>query len=133
MPIPRILFCVPLLALGLFLPALGPDLATPAAGTVGMAHEVFTTETLTVHQGATLTLVNNSRWMHTIGPGRDGKLTDNAAVPLAGRRLMQTNDVETTGKWNTPGTYYLTCSVHPEMTVKVIVTECGCCSNGSCQ
>jgi plastocyanin len=133
MPIPRILLCVPLLALGLFLPALGSDPVTPPAGAVGMAHEVFTTETLTVHQGGTVTLVNNSLWMHTIGPGRDGRLEDNAAVPLTGRRLMQTNDTETTGRWNTPGTYYLTCSVHPEMTVKVIVTKCGCCANGSCK
>jgi plastocyanin len=36
---------------------------------------------------------------------------------------METNDSLTTGQWNTPGNYTLTCSVHPEMTVKVIVTE----------
>jgi plastocyanin len=35
---------------------------------------------------------------------------------------MQTNSVYTTPRWETPGTYTLTCSVHPDMTLKVIVT-----------
>jgi plastocyanin len=43
---------------------------------------------------------------------------------------METTDVYTTGAWNTAGTFYLTCSVHPEMTVKVVVTGC-CCGNGA--
>jgi plastocyanin len=34
---------------------------------------------------------------------------------------MQTDGVYTTGPWETPGSYYLTCSVHPRMTLNVVV------------
>lgn len=122
MPIPRILFAVPLLAAGVILPAVGADPAAPPAGAVGMAHEMFDSQTVTVRRGGTLTLVNNSRWVHIIGPGRDGTLTEATGVPVHGRRLMETNNAYVTGPWDTPGTYYLTCSVHPEMTIKVVVT-----------
>ena len=39
------------------------------------------------------------------------------------RILMQTDDTYTTPPWNVPGTYWLTCGVHPEMTVKVVVNN----------
>jgi plastocyanin len=132
MPIPRFLVAVPLLAAGIFLPVVGPDLTAPPAGALGMGHEVFAKDVVQVRQGDTLTFVNDSRFIHIIGPGRDGHLEHNDALPVAYRRLMETNASYTSGKWTNPGTYYLTCSVHPEMTVKVIVTECGCCSNGTC-
>jgi plastocyanin len=133
MPVPRFIIAVPLIAAGVLIPALGADPAAPAAGAIGMTHEVFTSEVVQVRQGDTLTMVNNSRWAHTVGPGRDGHIDDAAGVPISGFHLMETNDVETTGKWNTPGTFYLTCSVHAHMTVKVIVEECGCCGGGSCK
>ncbi len=133
MPIPRILFAVPLLAAGVLLPAIGADPAAPPAGAVGMDHEVFASDAVTVRQGQTLMLVNSSRWAHTIGPGRSGHILDASAVPIAGYHLMETNAVYTTGKWDTPGTYYLTCSVHDRMTIKVVVTACTCCSNGTCK
>ncbi|MFI9388382.1 hypothetical protein [Kutzneria sp. NPDC052558] len=133
MPIPRILFAVPLLAAGVLLPALGADPAAPPAGAVGMDHEVFASDVVTVRQGQTLLLVNNSRWAHTIGPGRSGHILDAVDVPMAGYHLMETNAEYTTGKWDKPGTYYLTCSVHDRMTIKVVVTACTCCENGSCK
>lgn len=133
MPVPRIFFAVPFLVAGVVVPALGADPLTPAAGALGMDHEAFTSDVVRVHQGDTLTLVNNSRWAHTIGPGRDGRIIDAAGVPATGLHLMQTDDVDTTGKWTEPGTFFLTCSVHPDMTVKVIVDDCACCSGGACQ
>jgi plastocyanin len=123
MAIPRILFAIPLLLAGAFLPAAGADPVTPPTGTVGMGHEVFTTDQITVHRGETVTLVNNSRWAHIIGPGRDGSLLEDDGVPMRERVLTETDDSYTTASWDKPGTYYLTCSMHPEMTVKVIVTD----------
>jgi plastocyanin len=122
MTIPRILFAIPLLAAGAFLPAAGTDPPKPPPGVVGMDHEVFTTNEITVHRGDTLTLVNNSRWAHIIGPGRDGTLALADGVPMRERALTETNDSYTTPPWNEPGTYYMSCSIHPEMTVKVTVT-----------
>jgi plastocyanin len=104
------------------LPTAGTAIHKPADGILGMNHEHYTSEVVTVHRGDTLTMQNNSRFAHTIGPGKDAHLADAAGIPVTGMRLMQTNDVYTTGQWNTPGEYELTCSVHPEMNVTVLVT-----------
>jgi len=121
MAVPRIAVIVPLLLAGLFLPAAGADPETPPPGTVGMAHEDFSEHVVTVDCGATLRMQNNSRWVHVIGPGQHGQLAPDATSPVTGRHLLQTNAVLTTGAWTTPGVHYLTCPVHPEMTIKVIV------------
>jgi plastocyanin len=129
MAVPRVLLAVSLLAAAVILPAAGAAPTQPPAGAIGMDHEGFTSKAVTVSCGETVTLVNNSRWVHIIGAGQNGRLADTNGVPMLGRRLMETNNVYTTGPWNTPGTYYLTCSVHPEMTVKVVVAGCDCCSH----
>ncbi|HEY7593156.1 MAG TPA: hypothetical protein VH969_08365 [Actinophytocola sp.] len=121
MAIPRILFAIPLLAAGAFLPAVGAAPATPPSDVVGMDHEVFTIDKITVHRGDTLTFANNSRWMHIIGPGRGGLLVEKDGLPMHERALTEIDDHYTTGRWNTLGTYYITCSMHPLMTVKVTV------------
>jgi len=121
--VPRILFAVPTLLLGMVLPTAGAAITTPPAGVLGMTHEYYSTDVVTVHRGDTLTMQNNSRFVHTVGAGKGGHLADAAGVPVTGPHLMETNDVLTTGQWNSTGEYSLTCSVHPEMTVKVIVTD----------
>jgi plastocyanin len=122
MSIPRIVLAVPLLVAGMFLPAAGADLKKPPAGAIGMSHEGYSRKVMTIHRGQTITFANGSRWIHIIGPGRGGHLTAPHAEPVAGLLLMEQNHTYRTGRWTTPGTYYMTCSVHPEMTVKVVVT-----------
>ena len=109
-----------------------------------MTHEGFTEKVVKVRVGDTLTLVNDSRFIHIVGAGQNGKLQDNSAVPMVSAKMLETKGVYTTGRWTRPGVYYVTCSVHPEMTVKVIVlanatttasgamSGCGCCATGSC-
>jgi plastocyanin len=87
-----------------------------------MVEERFDRQVQSVHRGERLTLVNNSRVVHVIGPGRGGHVVSaSSGMPTLGSPLMETNSVETTGPWDRPGTYYLTCSVHPKMTLKVVV------------
>jgi plastocyanin len=126
MAFPRILLVVPLLVAGMYLPAAGPAVAKPSAGVLGMVHQGFSTTSVSVNCGQTLTMQNDSRWVHIIGAGKGGLLIPNKDVPVLDRQLMETNDVYTTGAWDTPGTFYLTCSVHPDMTVKVVVSGCCC-------
>jgi plastocyanin len=127
MAIPRILLAVPLVAAGILLPAAGADPPAPPGGVLGMRHEKFSASEVTVRCGDTLTMQNNSRWAHIIGPGRGGTLDPpSAQIPVSRRVLTETGDVYTTGAWTTPGTYSLTCSVHPKMTVTVVVTDCCC-------
>jgi plastocyanin len=123
MALPRILIAVPLVLAGAFLPAAGAAPAKAPTGAVGMSHEDFTTKEIRIHRGETLTFANDSRYMHIIGPGRDGTLAESDGEPMQGRVLMPENTSYTTPPFNVPGTYYVTCSMHPEMTVTVVVTD----------
>jgi plastocyanin len=123
MALPRILLALPLIVAGAFIPAAGAAPVKAPAGAVGMSHEDFTTKTVRIHRGQTLTFVNDSRYMHIIGPGRDGTLAEADGDPMVHRVLMPTNATFTTPPFDVPGTYYITCSMHPEMTVTVIVAD----------
>jgi plastocyanin len=121
--LPRILLVVPLLAAGVWLPAAGADPTPAPAGVLGMDHQYFAKDQVTVKCGDSLSMVNDSRWVHIIGPGEGGHISPvPPGVPVT-RELVETNDSYTTGSWNVPGKYSLTCSVHPDMTVKVVVTD----------
>jgi plastocyanin len=120
--IPRILFVVPGLLAGLLVPTLSSAPKSLPAGAVGMIGDDFARDSVTIHVGQRLVLFNDSNVVHVIGPGRGGRIIGVARnVPMAGFHLMQTNSVYRTRPWEAPGTYYLTCSVHPDMTLKVIV------------
>jgi hypothetical protein len=57
-----------------------------------------------------------------VGAGRDGTIVGHErGVPIHGFHLMPTNSVYRTPPWTRLGTFWLTCSVHPDMTLKVIV------------
>jgi plastocyanin len=114
---------VPLLALGAFLPVAAPLPAAPA-GAVGMEHEEFTTESVVVPVGGRVTFVNNSHWLHLLGPGDEGRLDAEPRVPKFGGRGVEVSEstrTYVTGPWMTPGTYRVTCVLHPEMNLTVTV------------
>lgn len=126
MSVPRILFAVPLLVAGVLIPGVTRDPAPAPSGTVGMVHEGFSVGTVQIHRGSTVTFVNDSRWLHVIGPGDHGRITSEPGTPSLGPRgafLSQSGQTYTTATWNTPGSYRVTCSLHPEMTVTVKVTD----------
>jgi plastocyanin len=123
MALPRILIAVPLIVAGALLPAASHVTAKAPAGAVGMEHEGFTTKEVQIHRGQTLTFVNDSGYMHIIGPGRSGTLAAADGDPMQSRVLMESNASYTTPPFDVPGTYYITCSMHSEMTVKVVVTN----------
>ena len=119
---PRVLLVIPGLLAGFLIPALIPAPKPVPAMDVGMVTRDFAKEAVTLHRGQRLTLVNNSNAVHVIGPGRDTHIVSpEHGVPMTGFHLMQTNTVYTTGPWMTLGTFYLTCSVHPGMDLKVVV------------
>jgi hypothetical protein len=122
MAVPRILYVVPGLLAGLLIPALHAAPKPLPAGSVGMVGTDFARSAVTIHRDQRLTLVNDSNVIHVIGPGRNGRIWGTERnVPVYGFHLMQTNSIYRTPEWRTPGTYWLTCSVHPDMTLKVIV------------
>lgn len=119
----RVLVAIALVLAGAFLPAAGADPATPPAHAIGMVHEYFSTDHVTIHRGEKVEMVNSSRWIHIVGPGKDGSLEEANGLPMHERVLMETDDTYTTAQWNEPGVYFLTCSIHPLMNVEVTVTN----------
>ncbi|MFL6163019.1 MAG: plastocyanin/azurin family copper-binding protein [Jatrophihabitantaceae bacterium] len=124
MVFPKILIGVSLLVGGIYLPSFAAASVHPRpSGAIGMTHEGFTTKVITVHPGQTITFANDSRFIHIIGVGSDAHLADPGKEPVSPRVLLERNQTYTTGTWNTPGTYHMTCSVHPEMNLEVIVEK----------
>jgi hypothetical protein len=120
--LPRVFLVIPGLLAGLLIPALIAAPRPAPHGAVGMVGKDFTSETVTIHRGERLTLFNSSDLVHVIGPGTGGHIRSPASgVPVLGWHLMQTDARYTTPPWRAAGTFYLTCSVHPGMTLKVVV------------
>jgi plastocyanin len=90
-----------------------------------MRHEAFATETVTIPRGGTVTFYNSSGWLHIIGAGDEGRFKAESGTPHLGDLgafNSETGDIFVSGPWNTPGTYHITCQLHPEMNLTVIVT-----------
>lgn len=127
MSVPRILFVVPGIVAGIFVPAVIVTAPKPAPpNTVGMTNMDFAgPDTVYVHRGQYLTFVDSSHNIHEIGPGQNGQITSPVrGEPMTGIHLMTTNSVYKTGPWMTPGTFYVTCGVHPmTMNLTVVVVR----------
>jgi hypothetical protein len=122
--VPRILFVAPGILAGIFAPILVVSSPKPAPpNTVGMTFMDFSgPDTVYLHRGQWLTFVDSSRDIHVIGPGQNGHIVSPVrGEPMTGFHLMETNDVDKTGPWLTPGTFYVTCSLHPMMNLTVVV------------
>lgn len=121
--VPRIVFAVPGILVGIIVPTVVVSAPRPAPpNTVGMKFMDFSKDVVTLHRGDRLTFVDDSRNIHALGPGRNGQVVSPVpGEPLTGFHMMETNDRYTTGPWTIPGTYHVTCSVHPMMNLKVVV------------
>lgn len=121
--VPRILFVVPGVLAGIFVPAVLVSTPKPAPPhTVGMTNMDFTKDVVTLHRGQYLTFVDNSHNIHEVGPGNNGLITSPVrGEPLTGFHLMVTNAAYKTGPWLTTGKFYVTCAVHPMMNLTVVV------------
>jgi hypothetical protein len=121
--VPRILFIVPGILAGILVPSLIVSTPKPAPRhTVGMNNMDFLVDTVTLHRGDWLTMVDNSHNIHEIGPGQNGRIVSPVrGEPMTGFYLTVTNSVYKTGPWLTPGKFYVTCAVHPMMNLTVVV------------
>jgi plastocyanin len=120
---PRILLVVPGILAGILVPTVLVSAPKPAPpNTVGMTFMDFAKDVVYLHKGQYLTFVDSSRNIHAIGPGNNGHIVSPVrGEPITGFHLMETNAEYKTGPWLTPGTYYVTCSIHPMMNLTVVV------------
>ena len=121
--VPRVLFVIPGVLAGLLVPTVIVSAPKPApSNTVGMSFMDFSKDVVYLHRGQDLTLVNSSRNIHAVGPGQNGQIVSGVrGEPMTGYHLMETNAVYKTGPWLTPGTFHVTCSIHPMMNLTVVV------------
>lgn len=102
--------------------------STPQNPTVMMDATTFHTTTITIKKGQTITFTDDAATgtMHMLAIGKNGVAdTEDGAPDFGGANGYEINPGQswTSPPWNTPGTYYVTCIVHPTtMTLTVIVT-----------
>ena len=93
---------------------------------IGMHELTFTTEARTIPVGATLEFVNDgSRALHVLVPGSDARPRAQAGMPSFGGASGHRSEVGErwqTPPWQTPGTFLITCTLHPLMNLTVTVT-----------
>lgn len=97
--------------------------------TVTMGAETFSMDAITIAQGNTITFTNdqNSGTQHILVIGNQGTPANEAGAPDFGGtsgHTIQPGQSFTTGAWNTPGTYHVTCVIHPT-TMNLTVTVMG--------
>jgi plastocyanin len=114
------------IAVGLFLPGLTSAFAVPKGpDVVGMVQTDFNLDTITLHAGQRLELVNNSNFLHVVTLGWNGKIEQEPGAPrfggYGGLVTMPHGRVFWTPPWTTPGVYYVTCTIHADMNLEVVV------------
>jgi len=96
-------------------------------GAVAMDHNLFATDALAIPVGGTVTFANSSgRALHILVPGRDAQPRSEPGAPSFGGASGHRAEVGnrwTTPRWNTAGTFYVTCTLHPTMNLKVVVGQ----------
>jgi plastocyanin len=90
----------------------GGDGGATGGETVSLANTTFTPATLTIPAGTTVTFTDTSG--HTVTEGTDGVAVDDPIVDEDGGA-----DVPVT--FDEPGTYNITCKIHPEMNMTITV------------
>jgi plastocyanin len=105
--------------------AAKPGATTDAVGTIDMHHLVFQTDEHRIPVGGTITFANTaSRALHVLVVGKDAQPRSEAGAPSFGGasgHRAEVGDRWTTPKWNTAGTFFVTCTLHPSMNLKVVV------------
>lgn len=84
--------------------------------TVRIDGSAFDPAELTVAVGTEVTWVNADGFGHTVTEGTDGQAVDD---PIVDEPIDQNGSVSVT--FDEPGTYEITCAIHPTMQMTVIV------------
>ncbi|HEU5366966.1 MAG TPA: plastocyanin/azurin family copper-binding protein, partial [Ktedonobacterales bacterium] len=97
--------------------------------TITMGATTFSPTSITITKGSTITFVDdkNTGTEHILVNGNQGTFAnETGAVDLGGSsgHTFQPGDSFTTGAWNTPGTYHVTCIIHPT-TMNLTITVSG--------
>jgi plastocyanin len=125
MTLSKMVLAAPLIVLGAVAPGLTRDEPLPRRpNLVGMEQVEFDRDVITIRRGQQITFVNNSNFLHVIAPGDHARVSKDAGIPSFGPdevRSMPRGEPFVTGTWDAPGSYQLTCTLHPDMNLLVVV------------
>lgn len=99
------------------------------AKNVIMGPDTFCTSSISISKGSTLSFVDdaNNGATHILVIGTQGQQQSERGAPDFGGssgKTMNPGDSWTTPPWNTPGTFHVTCTVHPT-TMNLTITVTG--------
>lgn len=104
----------------------GPGGASASgSNTVHMNDTNFTQSSITIKKGENITLIDDTATVHIINNGiwmsnGTARSQREPGAPNV-QAQFQGNDTQQIGPFNTPGTYHLYCTVHPNMNLTVNV------------
>ena len=106
--------------------AAQPDRSAGEPGDITMDHLVFGVESHEFGVGGRITFSNfSSRALHVLVVGKDAQPETQPGAPSFGGasgHRAEVGDRWTTPPWDAPGTYWVTCTLHPSMNLKVRVS-----------
>lgn len=118
---------LPLVLLGAALTACAPQAASGprSPDAIGMDELTFRPAAHTIPAGTTVEFVNDgSRALHVLVLGENARPRSQAGAPSFGGASgyrSEVGDHWQTPPWDTPGTYVVTCTLHPSMNLTVTV------------
>ena len=94
-----------------------------------MGPNTFCTDAVSLSKGGTITFVDDpgNGSVHILVIGTNGNASAEHGAPAFGGasgKSLNAGDKWTTPPWNTPGTYHVTCTVHPT-TMNLTITVTG--------
>jgi plastocyanin len=92
------------------------DEATAEEVRVRLESSSFDPTELTVSAGTTVLFLNADSYTHTVTEGSGGQAVDD---PIVDREIAQNRSVRVT--FDEPGTYEITCKIHPSMQMTITV------------
>ena len=99
-------------------PTQSPGASPGGAVEVSIDGLAFADQEITVPAGASVRWVNNDSVGHTVTHGQDGQPASDAMFDEA---IGVGEEVSIT--FDEPGTYQVTCTIHPQMNMTVVVEE----------
>jgi plastocyanin len=122
----RRLLAVAAVAVLAVLPGCVRSTTAAEPGAISFDHNLFKPGSTTIARGDTLTFANtSSRALHIIVGGSDARPESESGAPSFGGSSgarVDVGDRWVSPPWETPGTYHVTCTLHPSMNLDVTVT-----------
>ena len=122
-----ILMLIALFSIAVLVAACGVSGSNSSATTVTVTTNAtnFTQPSVTLKKGQILQVTNTAADIHMFSLGRwqnsVAQPEQEAGAPSVSNLQLAANGSVTIGPWNTPGTYFIYCTIHPNMMLKVTV------------